>query len=787
VLPADAVHGAHVILGTKDSGADALAAVLVEEWVSHGMDVVAIDTTGPAMDFVLPFLPTGPSRKARKAKESASVSIMATVRPFAWVLGTPVEVTGLPAAKVGLPLLDILNDLVSLHDEQATMFQAELATPPDELARVVIGDLVATAFGKDFEKFEEESSDFVNLIHAALQNAQSTGIACPSWKELKGLLLDATLLSSLNPATHLSEEQVKNFVATLDYYIAHALLFKGPSFATVMNRGASIGSNLNVIYMQDLSAREQQLASSLLVMQHALATIAGLDKHVTPLTRLVETPSKTLAWFPQEIGMGAPCAWLIASILATGGSLLYFTRYLKANAPVQLAASIKTCVDSSGCDLNLFAGAIKGKDGMAGMLATVKPFAVHLDTAALESVKPGQFVHVHGNDANVVFEAKVPGFLMVGISPSEIKLILQQVALVRSSPAGTQQKITPQSPVPNIVQEIVQQPEQAINMQVNPSAKNVEEPGEPVQSWQPETGEIVNESSEPVESQPTSLPSSNLVPSHDAEAPAQVRPSPFSRSFSTFGEPKPAIKILEAEDAPEEGTEGPAHRFQPEIAKPEPNREIGPYPANEPEQAPVRVAPDLLPDELASIIAEETDRAGYQEDQGGDATELDEMLESVEKDGAGLDDARFLDKFVIGDVKVPSRKEGDTPFDFRFVLNALLHRMEAVIRKPDGINFLKELMDEKAMDFEPALSMYYQETTAMLKNGFAIQESDKLVYRGLGQALQTIITDLDLPAVSLPPQHMLDRLERHLRRSLDLPKKEILAKIEDLDMGQYFD
>jgi hypothetical protein len=761
-LPADEMHGAHVIFGTRDVGSDALAAVLVEEWVINEMNVVAVDTTGSAMDFVIPFLPTELSKKARKAKESASTMILDTFRPVAWILGTPVEVTGIPAVKIGLPLLEILYDLLSVRDEQATRFEAELATSPGELASGVIRDLVATAFGKDFEKFEAESSAFVQLINMALANALSNGIPCPTWKELKPMLLDATLLSSQAATPALSEDQVTNFVATLEFYIVHAMLFKGPSFAAVMSKDAPFDRNMDILYLQDLSTREQQLAFSLLATQHALATIAGFDKHVTPLGRLVDSPAITLAWLPGELGKGALGTWLLASTLATGGSLLSLVRDPKADVPAQLATAMKSCVGSSGCNLNLFAGAFKGRDGIAGVVEATKLFPVHVDTAALESVKQGQFLHVHGNDANVLFETKDPGFSLVDISPANIKLLLQQAVLVKVSSSGIQPR-QPQT----TVQETVQKAERPIDTRVEVPAKNIEErpAGGPPQPFTNE--EQVEETSVPATVEAESLPFPDLVPGNDAEAPAHVTAIPHPPPVSNFAESWPESEATEDQGAPDEAFAERAPRVLPEIVEPEAARKPSPDLVIEPKPGPVRIVPDLVKGELASLIAEEADQAGEQDERGGEA---------------------FLDNLVSGDVpKVQSRKEGDTPFDFRFVLNTLLHRMETVIRKPYGLDFLKELMDEKVMAFEPALSTYYQETTAILKNGLAIHDGNNLIYRGLGMALKNIITDLGLEGIDIPPDEQLDKLERHLRKTLDLSKKQIIARIEDLDMGQYFD
>ncbi len=734
----------HLILGGGDSRHEEVVGALVQNAILAGNTIIAFDTTGMVVPFLLPFLPGDHVKKARGLKERIPAGLIDNMKPAGVFFNSPVEETTGSAIKGWFSLPKILLDAAKLDPVQQEALRNTFGISKNVLMKDVLQSVVAVAFGKDYIKVKEKAAAFVDYLTAGFERLSEQGLPYPTWVHARAALFKGTLAITRPPS--LSERDIDAFATTLDYYITNALLFKPPRpgpAAMDLERLESV--NFFLFYLQDMNEREQALSFTLLFAQHAIATVTKPGSPGDPISVAMRHGRAALAF--DELGIllekGHPVLQPLASAIALlreaathGCSLLMATRAPSSVDLELLQTDVLGPSVAGTIETNIYVGKVKEKEGLAHLVSWLGSKGARVSSAAIEGLKPSQALLVQMKAAGepVRFDVLESGVMSVSVPPALLKSMLATPILVSKKPAAAP----------------------ASGIEARPAtvaAPRVEQP--------------------PARQAP---PIPRVVPS---------RPEPGSPPEARV--PRPQVDLGEPRAAPV--STGSLPRVQPLVptpqvtaapasfgtpTKPEPEKVILPAPAPKQVEEPAP-APQQLPQrkEGAPVVEELLDQY-----EPGEA-ESDETIGGNKGDVQGdmSSDLDFLSRLLGADQAV-AREGKISRMDYNMALNALLYKLEKVVKASFGVQFFKELLSSKMMPYDRAMEMYYEESNAMLKGKFAVQRGGKIAYQGIKEAVRAVIAELGLQ-IPVPSDDDLEQLETELIKAMDMPRQELLQRIKD--------
>lgn len=280
----------HLLLGGGESRHEAVLGALVQNAILAGNTIVAFDTAGMIVPFLLPFLPGDHVKKARGLKERVPQGLIDNMKPVGVFFNSTVEETSGSAIKGWFSLPKIILDSAKISAGQQEMLMKSYGISKDVLMKDVLQSAVAVAFGKDFLKVKEKASAFVDYLLVGFERLAEEGLPYPTWVHARDALFKGNL-SDLRPPS-LSEGDIDVFARTLDYYISNGLLFKPPRPGSAnMDPGRLEGVNFILFYLHDMDEREQALALALLFAQHAITTVTSPERPCDPISVAIDRKS----------------------------------------------------------------------------------------------------------------------------------------------------------------------------------------------------------------------------------------------------------------------------------------------------------------------------------------------------------------------------------------------------------------------------------------------------------------------------------------------------------------
>ncbi|MBN2150815.1 MAG: hypothetical protein JW839_05205 [Candidatus Lokiarchaeota archaeon] len=707
----------HLILGGGDSRHEAVFGALVRNAILTGNTVVAFDTTGMVVPFLLPFLPGDHVKKARGLKERVPQSLIENLRPAGVFFNSPVEETSGSAIKGWFSLSKTVLDAARLDAGQQEALRDAFGTSKAALMRDILQSAVTVAFGKDYLKVKVKASSFVDYLLAGFERLAEEGLPYPTWVHARGALFGGNLGVPRPPS--LSDKDVDVFGRTLDYYLSNALLFKPPRPGPAsMGIERLEGMNFLLFYLQDMDEREQALALALLFAQHAIATVTSPGLPGDPISAALQRGRAALAF--DEIGLLFGKVHPVLQPLASSGAL--FREAAMHRCSLLMASRAPSAVDldllenavlqpalAGDVEAYVCVGRLKEKEGLAGVASWLGGKGARIDPSSIEGLKPTQALlyQLKAPGEPTRFDVIETGVTSADVSPSLLKAMLAAPILVSKGPAAVPARVAEAQP-----------------------AAPVAPPGEqaPVRQAPPVQ--------EPAPSRPTPAPR----PVADAALPETVRPGTAAA---------PALASLSPP------------RIQPPVPLPEKTVAVAaPVPAPPERQQGAPVVEELL-DQYEPGEAGSDEIGGNKGDVQGDLSS----------------DLDFLSR-LLGADKAPAGAGKISRMDYNMALNALLFKLEKVVKASFGVQFFKELMSTKSVPYGRAMEMYYQESNAMLKGKFAVQRGETLAYQGIKEAVRAIIAELGLQ-IPMPADEEIGQLESALIKALELPRNELLQRIKD--------
>jgi hypothetical protein len=126
-------------------------------------------------------------------------------------------------------------------------------------------------------------------------------------------------------------------------------------------------------------------------------------------------------------------------------------------------------------------------------------------------------------------------------------------------------------------------------------------------------------------------------------------------------------------------------------------------------------------------------------------------------------------KTEIGDTKETMKPREDKPAEgtkkpetSEDILNALIARLEKIARAKFGLQFMKELVSNKELDFNLAYQQYYGETLHALKTGLGLKrekEGKEFLAYDFKTLLDNVIKETNAPLIEVNPEEIQSRFE----------------------------
>lgn len=757
----------HLLVGGADSRHEELLGAIITNALLARTSIVAFDTAGMIVPFLLPFLPGEHVKKLRGFKERVPQALVENMRPAGVFFNSPVEEMTGYAFKGWFSLPKILLDAARLTIPQQNALQDTFGISKRVLMKDVLQGLVAVATGKDYAKVMARAAAFVEYLVTGFELLADRGIPFPTWVHARDALFNGDL--SIPKPAGLSDGDIDLFAQTIDFYISNAMLFKPPRPGP-----ASIGPeclarvNFLVFYLQDMNEREQALAIALAMAQHAIATVVKPDLPDDPISTITRQGNTCLAF--DELGIIARKGQPAMQPLATTISL---PRLAAARGLAFLAATRKpSTVDlelldtdvigpsiAAGVETNVYIGKVKEKEGLAGIASWIDGKGVKISPALLDGLKPLQtvLVRLRPPAGALRFDMLESGAMSIAVTPGLLKSMLATPILV-SKKAG--------SPAAVVTPAMATVPQRA------PGSMVFHEPVT-MESTMPSPG--IGIEAPRTRDEPTVTAAAEGAPSSPAEdepgSPAPPAPGPG---------PGPALVVaipVQARLATNENTPvATSPRSRPvtddgQLGAPPPATISPAVPCK-----PITRATPAREQPVEPIVEDLLDQYEPGEDDvTADAVVAGNNGDEQGNEGSGVD---FLSRLLGTDRGQASAGGKISRFDYNMALNALLFKLEQVVKAPFGVQFFKELKSARSIPSGRAMEMYFQESNAMLRGKFAVQRGDVIVYQGIVEAMRAIIAELGLH-IPLPPAADLEQLEAALVSALDLPRGELLQRIKD--------
>jgi hypothetical protein len=436
----------HVLLGGGDSRHAELFSPLVQNALASGNVVVAFDTAGMIVPFILPFLPGDHVKKARGIKERFSPGLVDAITPVGLFFNSAVEESTGRAFKAWFSLAKILLDAGRLDALQDDAMRKTFGISKIVLMKDVLKSVVVVAFGKDYVKVKAKASDFVDYLATAFEVMATRGLPYPTWKHARDSLVGGSLGIAL-PGS-LDQGDIDVFGRTLDYYVSNAMIFKPPAPGTATLDPARLDHvNFFLFYLQDMSEREQALTFTLIFAQHAIATVSNIPNTSDPLSVAMKHGSIALAI--DELGMLLPAnnpvldpaASAIAMLREAtmhGCSFMVATR-TPSQMDIQLLDSdVLEPARGRAIAIRLYIGKTREKEGLGTLVSWLGTKGVHVNAATIENLKSSHalLVPLHPGGEITRFEIVEQAMTSFTATPALLKSMLATPILVSKKPAA---------------------------------------------------------------------------------------------------------------------------------------------------------------------------------------------------------------------------------------------------------------------------------------------------------------------------------------------------------------
>jgi hypothetical protein len=125
--------------------------------------------------------------------------------------------------------------------------------------------------------------------------------------------------------------------------------------------------------------------------------------------------------------------------------------------------------------------------------------------------------------------------------------------------------------------------------------------------------------------------------------------------------------------------------------------------------------------------------------------------------------------FAVGEAKAPETSED--------VLNALIARLENIAKTKFGLQFIRELITSKELDFELAFQQYYGETLHALETGLGIKREEngkRVLAYDFKALLDNVIKETNAPLIEVDPEEIQKRFEEI---ALTSKKSNVLERV----------
>lgn len=102
------------------------------------------------------------------------------------------------------------------------------------------------------------------------------------------------------------------------------------------------------------------------------------------------------------------------------------------------------------------------------------------------------------------------------------------------------------------------------------------------------------------------------------------------------------------------------------------------------------------------------------------------------------------------------------------ILNALIARLEKIAKAKFGLQFMRELVENKRLDFELAYQQYYGETINAMETGLGIKREEQgkiLLIYDFNTLLENVIKETNAPLIDVNPEEMKSKFEEMVLRS----------------------
>jgi hypothetical protein len=119
-------------------------------------------------------------------------------------------------------------------------------------------------------------------------------------------------------------------------------------------------------------------------------------------------------------------------------------------------------------------------------------------------------------------------------------------------------------------------------------------------------------------------------------------------------------------------------------------------------------------------------------------------------------------KETMKPAKEKPTEETKKPETSEDVLNALIARLEKIARAKFGLQFMKELVSNKELDFNLAYQQYYGETLHALKTGLGLKrekEGKEFLVYDFKTLLDNVIKETNAPLIEVNPEEIQSRFE----------------------------
>ncbi|MHA1794048.1 MAG: hypothetical protein ACTSVI_15505 [Promethearchaeota archaeon] len=806
-----------VISGRSTTYANLLK-VLAENRILTGGSIIAFDTTGIYTSFILPYLPGEHLKKIRKIKGKFTPEIEQSLKPVCYLFNTLIEnpKPNPNVLKGYFAPFQLLLDLARLTPEVSQVIKSLFDLDPDEIINDILTTMAFIILRKDLSKYQDKIPILVNYLKNIIYKLSVHSNERYQWKQIKSQVLDTEFFDSISN-NDLEKELFDSFMATLDYYISNSNIFKPPLKNPSPLDAMIENFNFHLIYLQDMIYPERILVIKLLFIEYILSRIAH-ESNVHSLLEACEkkgnisiTLDELSELFTQKevfLSAGAMlkpflnlCFTIFKDVIAGTSNITKNDVNLFGNLPLSIAKNFfgkKSPI--------LYLGKISLKDHLDFLQKVLDTLNIGESKGLgeipkiLDQVRPEIFLQLNmSRDARyTAFQVRDAFIPSIKIKPGTLEKAIMMPSLISAMRVGIKpSEVSSTRQVSKDIAEPLTSNEE--KLEISPPTIPLEKPvSNHARTAQDSTSTAIPPSVDKISKM---LPDVKPLPVTTVLKPVKVvddrgktRDEPIQDGTFTR-EDRDDSRLDTGEHFIQEPVNSSINGIKPTRIQVEPTTRL-----ESGEEADSRLdSPSIVKEESGFINKviineDEEDRLPAleaQNDEGfientivsaeeGQEDELSVILDVLDEEERVVEEHEFLTEFIDDNIPLIKSKKKNIGMnlDFNLILDTLLFKLEKVIKNFYGLNFLKELIREKEVDYNKAREMYFAETKEVLNAYFAKVEGNKLIYSGVKNAFKKIIEELGLN-ISLPSTDKLEKLEAYFVKSLSLSKKELLERIKE--------